>query len=378
MCPQNHIATSLTTALRPFENPNMTRKRSLPHGTFKTSQFARSLLANWRRLKLPTARDPIVIGVSGGADSIALLLALDELKKVGKLSPEIWIAHLDHGLRDPSKRDAQWVSELAKRLGYPFVLGRKKVREIAESNADNLEQSARTARYEFLEKTARRKRAQFVLTAHTMDDQAETVMMRLMRGSSGLGLGGIEAVRALSKDGKISLVRPLLWARRSETEDYCRHRKQEFLVDEMNVDERYSRVKVRRQLLPLMESFNSRVVEALSRTATLLREDGAVLQKNAVELLKNATVPMEARNSKTKTPVIDVQVLSRAPAALRRRALRQWIADARGNARRLEMAHLVAVERLLEGEAGGRVAELPNGARVRRKRGRLEFEVEND
>jgi tRNA(Ile)-lysidine synthase len=355
-----------------------TRKLGTRRGTASISQFARSLLADWRRLKLPTSNEPVVVAVSGGADSTALLLALDELKTAGKISPEIWVAHLDHGLRDSSKRDAEWVSMLAKSLGYGPIIGRRKVNEIAQRNAENLEQAARNARYGFLEKTARRKRAQFVVTAHTMDDQAETVLMRLMRGSAGLGLGGIEAVRPLSKDGKILLARPLLWARRSDTETYCGQRRQEFLVDEMNVDEKYSRVKVRKQLLPLMESFNSRVVEALSRTATLLREDGAVLQENASELLAKATMTPSSKNTKTKVPSLDVHVLSAAPPALRRRALRQWVAGARGNARRLEMAHLVAVERLLEGEASGRVAELPDGGKVRRRRGRLEFEVKND
>lgn len=354
------------------------RRRGSQIGTAKINPFARSLLAEWRRLKLPTSEEPLVVAVSGGADSTALLLALDELKTFNKIFPEIWVAHLDHGLRDSSGRDARWVSQLAKRLAYSPIIGRRKVREIADLNTDNLEQAARAARYEFLEKTALRKGARFVVTAHTMDDQAETVMMRLMRGSAGLGLGGIEASRTLSKDGAVQLVRPLLWARRSETENYCRLRRQEFLVDEMNADERYSRVKVRKQLLPLMESFNSRVVEALSRTATLLREDSAVLQENASELLENATVTPTSKNNQSKIPVLDVHVLSGAPPAVRRRALRQWISEARGNARRLEMAHLVAVERLLEGETGGRVAELPNGGRVRRRRGRLEFEVKND
>jgi len=365
--------------MRSFEKTfKNARKRGARVRIPKISQFARSLLIQWRRLKLPTGREPVVVAVSGGADSTALLLAVDELKTAGKISPEVWIAHLDHGLRDSSAHDAKWVSLLAKQLGYSKVIGRRKVREIAALKADNLEQSARTTRYEFLAKTARTKRARFVLTGHTMDDQAETIMMRLMRGSASLGLGGIETVRALSKDGTIQLVRPLLWARRSETEKYCRLRRHDFLLDEMNVDERYSRVKVRKQLLPLMQSFNSRVVEALSRTAALLREDSDVLQQNAMELLESAILPVISKNNKTKVPALDVHVLSGAPAALRRRALRQWIADARGNARRLEMAHFVAVERLLEGETGGRVAELPNGAKVRRSRGRLEFEVKND
>jgi tRNA(Ile)-lysidine synthase len=213
-----------------------------------------------------------------------------------------------------------------------------------------------------------------------MDDQAETVLLRLMRGSAGLGLGGMEALRPLSKTSNIKLVRPLLWARRVETEDYCRIRKTQFLVDEMNDDQTFARVKVRKQLLPLMQSFNQKVVEALSRTATQLREDGAVLSNNSGALLEQAAVSNQQGDldDETKPLALDVKVLANAPPALRRRALRQWLSDARGSARRLEMVHLLAVERLLEGAAGGRVVELPQGGRVRRIRNRLEFESEND
>jgi len=116
------------------------------------------------------------------------------------------------------------------------------------------------------------------------------------------------------------------------------------------------------------------VVEAISRSATLLREDSNELYENAAALLKKAVSQNNADSSKTKEPTLDVQVLSAAPSGLRRRALRQWIKEARGDARRLEMVHLVAVEGLLEGTAGGRVVELPGGARVRRLRGRLELE----
>ena len=339
----------------------------------KISSFARLLFAEWRKLQLPVKTEPIIVAVSGGADSTALLLTLDELKRHEKISMELHAAHLDHRLRENSAGDARWVANLARRFGYAAVISRADVREVAESRQENLEQVARKLRYEFLERTARRKRARFVLTAHTMDDQAETVLLRLMRGSASLGLSGIDALRPLSKKGDIQLVRPLLWARRSDTEDYCRLRQQEFLIDEMNSDEAYARVKVRKQLVPLMQSFNQRVVEAISRTATLLREDSAVLYKDAGELLAKASVTA-SESHKTKMPPLSVQVLSAAPSALRRRALRQWITEARGDALRLEMTHLVAVERLLEGSIGGRTVELPDGARVTRRRGRLEFE----
>lgn len=350
------------------------------HRVPRINPFPRLLLVEWRKLKLPVSDETIVVAVSGGADSTALLLALNELTSANKLHAKIVVAHLDHKLRKTSARDARWVSELAQRLGYECVVGRAKVAELARANNDNLEQAAREARYAFLERTAKRKSARYVLTAHTMDDQAETVLLRLLRGSAGAGLGGMEAIRPLGSSSSIKLVRPLLWARRADTEDYCRVRKASVLVDEMNSDLGLSRVRVREQLLPLMQSFNNRIVEALSRTAAQLREDRAVLSTGSDELLRRASGSTEEDegDGETRAPSLEVKLLANEPPALRRRALRQWLSQARGSARRLEMVHLLAVEKLLEGSAGGRTVELPGGGRVRRRRNRLEFETENN
>lgn len=349
--------------------------------TTRINQFPRSLLAEWRRLRLPFADEMILVAVSGGADSTALLLGLDELKSANKLSVKIVVAHLDHKLRKTSAQDARWVSDLAKKLGYESVIGRSRVAELARANNDNLEQAARQARYAFLERTAKKNSARYVLSAHTMDDQAETVLLRLMRGSAGAGLGGMEAMRPLDTKNSIKLVRPLLWARRIDTEDYCRLRRTTFLVDEMNNDLGLARVRVRQQLLPLMQSFNNRIVEALSRTAAQLREDRAVLSTGSAELLLRAaatTTEEDGEDVETKALPLDVKLLANEPPALRRRALRQWLSQARGGTRRLEMVHLLAVEKLLEGTKGGRTVELPGGGRVTRRRNRLEFEAKND
>jgi tRNA(Ile)-lysidine synthase len=336
------------------------------------------LLIEWRKLRLPVTNETIVVGVSGGADSTALLLGLQELKSASKLSVNICVAHLDHKLRKTSTRDARWVADFAARHGYDCVIGRAKVAELARANNDNLEQAARKARYAFLERTAKRKSAKYVLTAHTMDDQAETVLLRLMRGSAGGGLGGMDAVRSLGATRSIKLVRPLLWARRSDTENYCRFRKTPFLIDEMNNDVGFSRVRVRQQLLPLMQSFNNRIVEAISRTAAQLREDRAVLATDSEHLLQRASLSPDNDNDETEAPALNVKLLANEPPALRRRALREWIAKARGSTRRLEMVHLLSVEKLLAGDTGGKTVELPGGGRVRRTRNRLEFEAENN
>jgi tRNA(Ile)-lysidine synthase len=355
-----------------------TTKARRSNRTPRVSNFSRQLLSEWRTIKLPLSSEAILVGVSGGADSTALLLAIHELIDRGKLSLRVTVAHLDHGLRAASRKDAKWVSQLARELGFEAVIGHTKVKELAREDGDNLEQAARRARYEFFLRTAKRKGARFVLAAHTMDDQAETVLLRLMRGSASIGLSGMESLRPIEKGSKIQLARPLLWARRSDTEGYCRSQKREFLVDEMNSDDRFARVKVRKQLLPLMQSFNNRIVDALSRTATLLREDSAVLFSSASELLRLASENLASEKSETKPPALNVSLLVSAPPALRRRALRQWISEARGDTRRLEMVHLLAVEALLEGGRGGRIAELPNGGKVRRRQGWLELDVEND
>jgi tRNA(Ile)-lysidine synthase len=345
----------------------------------RESRFARRLLADWKRLALPVTGGRIVIAVSGGADSVALLLALDELMKGQRLvALDITVAHLDHGLRGKSgQEDARWVAALAESLGFEVAIGKADVKERVVQESDNLEQAARRARYEFLAEVAAGCSAHVVLTGHTMDDQAETVLLCLLRGSGAEGLSGMEAVRALAASSDVLLARPLLaWARRAETEKYCRERKVQFRMDEMNEEERFSRVRVRRQLLPLMETFNPRVVAALSRTAELLRKDAEVLTAAAEELLKSAMEEkMGSDAGASITGSLSVSLLARAPVALRRRALRLWIAGGRGDLRRLELVHLMGIEKLLVGDHGGRVAQLPGGGFVERRRGRLSLHV---
>jgi tRNA(Ile)-lysidine synthase len=358
---------------------SITKPNSASRGRLST--FAANLLQEWQRLKLPISGATVVVAVSGGADSSALLLALDELITREKLELAPVVAHLDHGLRKDSRRDAVWVSELAESLGYGLVTGRANLKKDPKTGAGkaerNIEQAARDARYEFLRKTAIKKHSMLVLTAHTQDDQAETILMRLLRGSSAEGLSGTAPVRPLAAGSNVMLVRPLIsWARRAETEAYCTHRHVDFRVDEMNHDETFSRVRIRKQLLPLMKSFNNRIVEALNRTAILLNEDAVALTDAAKQLLALASpssVAGSASNSETLTQTLSVSVMSQAPPAVRRRALREWIARARGDLRRIEMIHLVAVEKLLDGKRGGRVAELPGGMKVTLRRGVLEL-----
>lgn len=365
----------------PSRNESQAGRRGGGRARKRLSAFAEGLLKEWKRLSLPVAEAcAVIVAVSGGADSVALLLGLEELVRGGRLGGKLMVAHLDHGLRGEAGRgDARWVEALADGLKFEVVLGRAAVKEIAARGGDNLEQAARRARYEFLAVAAQKCGASVVLTGHTMDDQAETLLLRLLRGSGAEGLGGMEPVRVLDASSETLLARPMLsWAGRAETEKYCRERGVEFRSDLMNEDERYARVRVRRQLLPLMETFNPRVVQSLTRTAELLRDDSAVLRGAAEELLKSAREegkPLKDDAGASVAGSLSVDILKEAPAALRRRALRLWLAKGRGDLRRLEMVHLLGVEKLLEGVRGGRRAELPGGGFVELRRGRLRLHV---
>ncbi|PYS82994.1 MAG: tRNA lysidine(34) synthetase TilS [Acidobacteria bacterium] len=359
------------------------RTKKKGRGRVRLRAFTRRLLAEWERRDWPLDGGRVLVAVSGGADSTALLLALGELLEAGRLGLKVTAAHLDHGLRGRrGGEDARWVEALARAQGFEIVVGSAAVGERARAGRDNLEQAARRARYEFLAAVARERGAGAVLAAHTLDDQAETILLRLLRGSGAEGLCGMSAERALEEGGEVVLRRPLLgWARRADTEGYCRGRGVEFRSDEMNQDERFARVRVRQRLLPLLESFNPRAVEALARAAELLREDASALERLASGLLEEAREEGRAAGDEDSTAVeeprgawpLRVQALNAAPLALRRRALRQWVGRGRGGLRRLTLAHLLGVERLLEGARGGRVAELPGGCRVVRRRGLLHF-----
>jgi tRNA(Ile)-lysidine synthase len=334
------------------------------------STFARKLL-EWKRLELPKTNAVVVAGVSGGADSVALLLALEELNRAEKLDLKIVVAHLDHKLRKNSGVDARWVAKLARGLGFRSVIRRVNVARKAGRLRQNLEQTGRRARYSFFAELAKKEGAQVVLTAHTMDDQAETLLLNLLRGAGIDGLVGIDPVRELASGSHLQLARPLVtWARRRDTEAYCRARGVEFLIDETNADERFARVRIRRQLLPLMKTFNPKIVESLARIAALAREDRATLERKAGELLQTAL----SQNGKTEMARrLSIRGLSTSHAGLRRRALREWVRKCRGDLRRLERVHVLAIDSLVFGQRGGRVVELPGGARITRKRELLEY-----
>lgn len=319
-------------------------------------RFPREFVTEWRRLELPFKGERAVVAVSGGADSVSLLLVLSELARRRKITNELIVAHFDHGLRGKESRaDAEFVRELAGSLGYEFELGRGRV-----AKKGNLEQNARLARYAFLAKTAERHKAFAVLTAHTVNDQAETFLLNLIRGSGPEGLAAMRAIRQL-EGTEAKLVRPMLrWATREETEDFCLSRGVNFRTDAMNRDPRFTRVRIRTELLPILKRFNPKIVEQIARTASLMP---------AVEG-ESAT----AASGESDASALRLALLRKMDGPGLRNTLRQWIKANRGSLRGITHRHIEGVERLVRSEKSGKLAELPGNRVIVRARGRLTFE----
>ena len=335
-------------------------------------KFVRNLITEWRRLGLPFDGGAIVVAVSGGADSVSLLLAILDLVKRKKIGHRIIAAHFDHGLRGKeSDADEAFVRELVGRLGVEYVCGRGKV-----SKKGNLEQNARVARYEFLRKTAFENDSAFVLTGHTINDQAETFLLNLIRGSGVDGLGAMPVIRPLDDQNpgefqisnlrseisglrsQIELVRPLLcWAKRSDTKAFCCDSGIEYRNDTMNDDLAFKRVRIRKELIPMLETMNPKIVETLAGTAELLGRGTA-----------ETAIQIEFADE------LKIGELKRLGESDLYQTLRSWLGHHRGNTRSLGLKHIKAIERLVFSEKSGRLAEIPGDASVVRKGGKLVYQ----
>ncbi|MEO7539502.1 MAG: tRNA lysidine(34) synthetase TilS, partial [Pyrinomonadaceae bacterium] len=313
----------------------------------------------------------------GGADSVGLMLAMDELRQRAKLDLRLVVAHFNHKLREEaSEADEQFVRELTISRKLEFAVG-----HAVPMPEGNVEQAARIARYDFLSSTAANVGAFGILTGHTVNDQAETFLMNLIRGSGPQGLCGMKPVRPLDNeplppvdncqdgDGNgpgtapllfsstTQLIRPLLtWAKRGDTERYCQDSDVEYRYDTMNEDTAFKRVRIRKILLPLLEDFNPRIVETLANTATLMQN------MPGTDTGIRSELPDELKLS-------DLKELNKGDLY---QDLRTWLAEQRGNTRRLELKHMMAIERLISSTKSGRTAELPGG-RVVKTGGKLVY-----
>jgi tRNA(Ile)-lysidine synthase len=338
---------------------------SEPRKIARRLPFERALLGRARRLIRP-GDATVVVGVSGGPDSTALLLGLQTLAH--ELGIECLVAaHLDHGLRGEAARaDRDFVLALATRLGCRFQEARASDLE-ERARGRGIEAAAREARYEFLLDVAEEAGASVVAVAHTATDQAETVLLRILRGAGLRGLGAMPASRRLARGSRVRLIRPLLSVSRSEVLEYVAARAVEAREDAMNKDPRFARTRVRHELLPrARELVNPAAERALGRVARAARAAARVLEKAASSVLHDASAGA-GDGSLDETVTLARAALAAAPEAVLEvalaRVLRRLVPE------RLARVHVRALVRLVR-RGGGAVA-LPRGLEARLEAERL-------
>lgn len=296
----------------------------------------------------------VVVAVSGGQDSVALTWLLAQLREKWRL--ELVVAHLHHGLRgEAADADQAFVADFAERLGLPFVAEQVSVEALARRRRIGLEEAGREARYAFLERVAAGRHAARIALGHTADDQAETVLLNLLRGAGLAGLAGMAPRRG-------PFIRPLLTVTRSETRAFCHAQGLSFRTDETNADLRFRRNQVRAELLPWLEAQHGPGVRAaLSRTAEHLR----------AELEWTAPLVAASLQDARTGEGLRCQALRRLPEGLRYRVLRAWLEERLPALTNVSTERWQALEALaLRTETGKRV-ELSGGWNVRQEYGKL-------
>jgi len=353
----------------------------------KAAQPRRSALAEALRDVLRkrfgvTAGARVGIGVSGGADSVALLWLLVELREEMGIVP--CAVHLNHRLRGKAAdADEKFVAKLAAEHGLEFFVARENVAALAKRQKCNMEDAARRARYAYFERLVKEGRLARVAVAHTADDQAETVVAHILRGTGIAGLGGIHPVAG-------TVFRPLLGVRRAELRAYLRDKRQTWREDATNRDVTRTRARIRAQLLPVLERrFNPAVVEHLCQLAELAREDNAHLEEEterriqavcrqsaggiSISLIEFMSPEKQGLLKAVTRVASTTGAQAGVPVPLARRMIRQLVKRVKWQTGELGARHVEAVLHLAAKGHSGQILQLPGRVEVRREREALLF-----
>jgi tRNA(Ile)-lysidine synthase len=296
--------------------------------------------------------DRVLVAVSGGPDSIALLHAL--LAHRDRYGISLGVAHLNHGLRGAASAEQAFVADLAASLGLPFFTDRQDARAFQQRYGLSLEDAARRMRYAFLKATADAQDCNKIAVGHQADDTAELLLMNLLRGSGLLGMTGIAPCR-----GRI--IRPLIDIHRDEVRAYLNEKNLPSCHDESNDDPSFTRNRIRNELIPHLEAvYNPRLRPTLQRTARILRDEEAWIEDHLDTALSRAIFYSCAEGLRIHRPAFTA-----APAALQRRLLRRAFARVASDLKQIGFTHIEAIRRLATAdEELPRWLDLPRGIRV--------------
>lgn len=301
--------------------------------------------------------DNIVIGVSGGPDSMALLNLLINLKKDKKINCEITVAHINHGIREEAEEETKYVENFCKQYEIECFIKKEKVEKLAKEQKIGTEEAGRKLRYNFFAEVSSKVNANKIATAHNANDNSETVLMNLIRGTGTSGLKGIEAKR----DNKY--IRPLIEITRKEIEEYCEVNKLEPKQDKSNSENIYTRNKVRNILLPLIEKeFNPNIVNSLNRMSQIVKEENEYLQKQVHKAYEEIMIEEFIGNKMLEGEnviLLDLKKFNNQDTVIKNRLVLYTINKLLGTSQNIEMIHISDIIKLCKNNIGNKYL-IPN------------------
>ncbi|MFH1655937.1 MAG: tRNA lysidine(34) synthetase TilS [Candidatus Omnitrophota bacterium] len=319
-----------------------------------------------KRYNLINRGDKIVIGVSGGPDSLALLYILNSIKE--ELGLSLCVAHLDHKLRKDSKKDLLFVKTIAKKLNLPFTSDEINIKRLAKKGS--VEEIAREERLKFLFKSAKKFKANKIALGHTRDDQSETVLMRILRGT---GLYGLRGILPKRKINGFIIVRPLIEIERKEIDRYLRKIKVRPRIDSSNLEDIYFRNKVRNRLMPLLKSeYNTNINEILSDMAENIGLDYEYLFGMSLKVFRD----LKIKKIRSKID-INIDKFSKFHPAIQRMVIRMAIVQLVGSTRRLNFSHWKELEDLIFRRPYGSIVDLPRRIKAQKDKKRIIISLRN-
>jgi tRNA(Ile)-lysidine synthase len=319
----------------------------------------RLVLATIRDHEMMSSGARVIVAVSGGPDSVCLLEILVRLRETLKAS--LIVAHLDHGLRPgEDERETEFVETLARRLEIPCACERAS--QLVNARGTCLEERARELRYRFFEGVLSRYHAQRVALGHNKNDQVETVVMNMLRGTGSAGLSGMPPVR------ENRYIRPLIHTTREEILAYLRERDLPYMTDSSNLETKYLRNRIRLELMPMLLTYQPRLIDHLGDLAFLCREENQFMEQEAEKRLQEMIMLASEQAFD-----ISIDALKGLPVALKYRVIRGAIRRAKGDLRRVDLGHIRAIVELIAHRKPQARINLPGHIVVKKRYDKLQF-----
>lgn len=315
--------------------------------------------------------DNIVVGVSGGPDSMTLLNMLLNIKNNNNLNFEIVVAHINHGIRKEADEETKYVQEFCKKQNIQCFIKKEKVEDLAKQNKIGTEEAGRKLRYDFFREVLEKVNANKIATAHNANDNAETVLMNIIRGASTSGLKGIEPIR------DNLFIRPLIECTRDEIEEYCNENKLDPKYDKTNKENIYTRNKVRNLLIPYIEKeFNPQIVSSLNRLSKLALEENNYFNK-VVEDTYNKIKINETLGNKDiedkNTIEISLKQFNKLDLVIKNRLVLYTINKLLGTAKNIEKVHIEDIIKLCQNNIGNKFLVPNKNIKVFVNKGKIFF-----